>query len=321
MVTRAEKFSGALLGTHTGDALGMPLEGASPGSIKKNYGQVRDMLDARLGAGTYTDDTEMMIALAESLVRSRGINGADLAHAFLENFNPLRGYGAGSRKAMEMLRAGISWKEAGKQVFEGGSYGNGASMRIAPIGCLYSHDIEALKEAVYTSCLITHAHPWGQEGALLQAYAVALAVTADTERGIDTDQYLCSLETILPPGSPFFGKIGAVRSLLAENPRVEDVVGLLGNDSRALTSVPSAIFSFLKHSGDFEESIVYAVGLGGDTDTIAAMAGAIAGGFQGKNAIPERWFDALERGEKGADYIEQLARQLYELHREFISDL
>ncbi len=319
MVTRAEKFSGALLGTHTGDALGMPLEGTSAAAIKKNYGQVRNMLDARLGAGTYTDDTEMMIALAESLVRSRGINGADLAHSFLENFNPLRGYGAGSRKAMEMLRAGVSWKEAGKQVFEGGSYGNGASMRIAPIGCLYCHDREALKEAVYTSCLITHTHPWGQEGALLQAYAVALGITADLEKRIDTAHFLSALKDILPAGSPYLEKMDTIRTLLEENSSVEDVVRLLGNDSRALTSVPSAIFSFLKHVDDFEESVVYAVGLGGDTDTIAAMTGAIAGGFHGKGAIPGRWFDLLERGEKGVDYIEQLALNLYDLHREFDS--
>ncbi len=317
MITRAEKFCGALLGTHVGDALGMPLEGASAAAIKKNYGQVREMLDARLGAGTYTDDTEMMIALAESLVRSQGMNGADLAHSFLENFNPLRGYGAGSRKAMELLRAGISWKEAGKRIFEGGSYGNGAAMRIAPLGCLYCHDPRELQEAARVSCLVTHAHPWGQEGALLQAYSVALAVNADPARGLERGQFLDSLENLLEPDSPFLEKTAVMRKLLDQDMQLEDVANVLGNDSRALTSVPAAIFSFLRNCQDFEETVVYAVGIGGDTDTIAAMAGAMAGAFHGKGAIPGRWLDSLERGEKGADYIEQLALNLYELHQEF----
>ncbi len=317
MVTFVEKFCGALLGTHTGDALGMPLEGASPGSIKKNYGQVREMLDARLGRGTYTDDTEMMIALAESLVRCRGVNGADLAQAYLENFNPLRGYGAGTRKALELLRSGISWEEAGKRVFEQGSYGNGASMRIAPVGCLYSRDLEKLKEAVHLSSLITHAHPWGEEGALLQAYAVALAVQADPRQGIAVDHFLASLESVLDEGSPFREKLQAMQRLLPGEPGIEEVVLELGNDSRTVTSVPAAIFSFLKNAADFEETVVYAVGLGGDTDTIAAMAGAIAGGYHGKPAIPERWLSQLEKGAKGADYIEQLARDLYDLHTDF----
>lgn len=317
MVSLEEKFCGSLLGTHTGDALGMPLEGASPGSIQKNYGEVREMLEARLGVGTYTDDTEMMIALAESLVRCRGVNGADLAQAYLENFNPLRGYGAGTRKALELLRSGVGWEEAGKRVFEQGSYGNGASMRIAPAGCLYSRDLEKLKKAVHLSSMITHAHPWGEEGALLQAYAVAMAVQADPRQEIDITHFLVSLESVLAHGSPFREKLQAIQRLLPGEPRIEAVVQELGNDSRTVTSVPAAIFSFLKHAGDFEETLVYAVGLGGDTDTIAAMAGAIAGAYHGKSAIPERWLNKLERGAKGADYIEQLGRDLHDLYTDF----
>ncbi len=320
MVASADKFSGSLLGTHTGDALGMPLEGASPTSIRKNYGEVREMLEARLGAGTYTDDTEMMIALAESLLRCRGLNGTDLARAFLENFNPLRGYGAGTRKALELLRAGTAWEEAGRRIFDQGSYGNGASMRIAPLGCLYCHNLAQLKEAAYYSSVGTHAHPWGQQGALLQALAVALAAAADPGRALEAEHFLASLAGVLEEDSPYREKIEVIGALLKREPPLEEVVSLLGNDSRALASVPAALYAFLRNAADFEETVVYAVSLGGDTDTIAAMAGAIAGAYHGKAVIPQRWLQKLEKGAKGVAYIEQLALGLYELHNDFCRD-
>lgn len=312
-----DKFSGALLGTHVGDALGMPVEGSSPLSIRKLYGQLREMLDARLGRGTYTDDTEMMIALAESLVRKKGFDGEDLAHSFLDNFDFQRGYGAGTRRALELIRSGIDWREAGAKVFQGGSYGNGSAMRIAPVGCLYFHDLEQVINVAFESSLITHAHPLGKEGAALQASAVALALKSDPEKQLDPEPFLAALREQLSADSPFQEKLQSISELIKkEEPDVEEVAEELGNDSRALCSAPPAIYSFLRYSDDFEEALVFAVGLGGDTDTIAAMAGAIAGAYKGKSAIPARWLNALERGKKGADYIEELAFELLKLHNE-----
>lgn len=314
-----DKFCGALLGTHAGDALGMPLEGASAASIKKRYGEVREMLEARLGKGTYTDDTEMMIALAESLLRCGDFDGADLANALLENFSLERGYGTGSKRAMELIRAGTNWEEVGKRIFKDGSYGNGSAMRIAPVGCLYHHDLHKLKKVAYASSSVTHAHPWGKEGAFLQALAVAKAVASDPEDVLDRTKYLQDLKNEFSADSPYLASLEVIEELIQIKPDVEEVVAKLGNDSRAMNSVPTAIYAFLTHNHSFEETVVYAVSIGGDTDTIGAMAGAISGGYRGKSAIPSRWLDVLERGAKGANYIEELATGLYNLHEEIVN--
>ena len=84
----------------------------------------------------------------------------------------------------------------------------------------------------------------------------------------------------------------------------------LGNGIEAFNSVPTAIYCFARLE-TFQESILYAISLGGDTDTIAAMTGAINGAFYGAEGIPGSWKNELEEGEKGRSYIEKLARELW----------
>ena len=90
------------------------------------------------------------------------------------------------------------------------------------------------------------------------------------------------------------------------------VAATLGNDISAAGSVPSAIYSVLAHPNSLRDAVVFAVNLGGDTDTLGAMAGAVAGALHGADAIPESWLNALENGDKGRDYVVRLAEQLYE---------
>ena len=97
-------------------------------------------------------------------------------------------------------------------------------------------------------------------------------------------------------------------SLLDETNKVR-VAGELGNSVEAHNSVPTAVYCFLRNWGSFEESVLYAVSLGGDTDTIGAMAGAISGAYHGVEAIPEQWKNRLERG----DHIEELAEKLWSI--------
>lgn len=277
-----DRVIGAFLGTFVGDALGMPFEGWTAEEISAHYGEVREMLPARLGAGTYTDDTEMMIGLAESLLRCRGIDGADLARTFCRNFDMKRGYGPGTAGVLHFLRQGESWEEASQKVFPGGSYGNGAAMRVAPVACFYAREPAQLRRAAIDSARVTHAHPLATEAAALQAYAISLALTSA-------------------------GPIDVFES----TPSRMEVIARLGNNSRATRSVCTAIYAFLRHPESFEEALVYAVNLGGDTDTIGAMTGAISGAYHGKQGIPERWLDKLEDGPKGRRYVEELAAELW----------
>jgi ADP-ribosylglycohydrolase len=309
-----DKFAGCMLGTHAGDALGMPVEGYDYKTIETDFGELRQMLDARLGIGTYTDDTEMMIGIAESIIECEGFNGADMADRFISLYNPRRGYGQGTVNALFLIKNGIKWNLAGARLFGGGSYGNGSSMRIAPIGAFYYDDFGMLRRVAYDSSLITHAHPLGKEAAALQAFAVAKAVNMESSEELDRQLFVSDLiKFVSGEGEIYRTKLRHVKELLECVPYKAEVVNKLGNDSSAPNSVPTAIYSFVSHSHDFEDSVAYAVSLGGDTDTIGAMTGAISGAYHGKRGIPERWLDVLENGERGRDYIESLAEKLWEM--------
>ncbi|MBN1762690.1 MAG: ADP-ribosylglycohydrolase family protein [Methanomicrobia archaeon] len=300
-VNLKSKFTGALLGTAVGDALGAPFEGWNREKVRSVYGEatVWQMIDGR-----YTDDTEMMIGVAESLIRNKGVNGADMASTFIQNFNAKRGYGPGSTGALKRIREGESWEEASRKLFGGeGSYGNGAAMRIAPVGLFYYDDTTALRDAAYKSSMITHAHELGKEGAALQAFAVALAVREQKEG------MLSELEDFVQ-NNVYKEKIRSIGLLLEEAPTKKEIIAKLGNGMAAFNSVPTAIYSFLR-ADSFEEGVAYAVSLGGDTDTIGAMNGAISGAYYGEKAIPVEWRELLEEGEKGKSYITRLAAELY----------
>ncbi len=309
-----EKFVGCMLGTHVGDALGMPVEGYDYKTIEANYGELRQMLDVRMGMGTYTDDTEMMIGIAESLVECKGFNGRDMADRFVKLYNPERGYGGGTVRALFLIKEGIDWNFAGERVFGGGSFGNGSSMRIAPIGAFYYDNFDELRKVACDSSSITHAHLFGKEGAALQAFTIAKAINLDPSEELDKQSFVSDLiKFVTDEGKIYKAKLQHIKELLECVPDKAEVVNRLGNDSSAPNSVPTAIYSFVSHSHDFEYSVAYAVSLGGDTDTIGAMTGAISGAYHGIRCIPKRWFDVLENGERGRDYIEKLAEKLWEI--------
>ncbi|HVM60960.1 MAG TPA: ADP-ribosylglycohydrolase family protein [Verrucomicrobiae bacterium] len=331
------KFAGALLGTFVGDALGMPVEGWSAERIAFMLGSLDEMKSAapwlrfysalyglltdpknvlgpvRLGRGTYTDDTQMMIGVAESLAACGGFDGADMARRFVENFDPRRGYGPGAKKAIYGLREGIAWDRVGDLLFGGsGSYGNGGAMRVAPIGIFYHDDPNELRRVAELSASITHTHPLGKEGASLQAFAVACAFRHDGTHGFSPAEFLNGLRAFARTDPDAFPRrLTTVDELLHAQPTVAEVADALGNDITAQGSVATALYAFLSHSHSFKEAVAYAVSLGGDTDTIGAMTGAIAGAFHGVEAIPSDWLEALEAGPKGRDYVGQLAEALY----------
>jgi poly(ADP-ribose) glycohydrolase ARH3 len=218
--------------------------------------------------------------------------------------NPRRGYGPGSRAAFERLRAGEQWDEAAQHLFGGmGSYGNGAAMRIAPVGLFYYDNPKELREVAYQSSLITHAHELGKEGAALQAFAIALAVREER------DEMLVKLDDFVRQ-EVYKQKLRRMERLLRTEASSGEVIAELGNGMAAFDSVPTAIYSFLRFE-DFERSVVYAIRLGGDTDTIGAMTGAICGAYYGDQAIPSEWLARLEDEEKGKRYIQRLAEELW----------
>ncbi len=312
-----QRFIGALIGTFVGDALGMPVEGWPWQRIRREFGEVREMLPARLGRGTYTDDTALMIALAESLLATHGrVEPEDLVRRFREAYDPRRGFGAGMHRLVRLWDEGVPWQDAARALFDGGSYGNGAAMRAAPVGVLFHHDLKAVYSAAVRQAEVTHAHPLGQQGAALLALAVALALQTPVH-AFDPDAFLDELEVALPASAETYRRalmlVGELRPHWEDRERI---VRKLGNRSAAHRSVPTALFAFTTFWHSFEEALVYAVSLGGDTDTIAAMTGAIAGALHGVDSIPTPWWEALENDNKGRDYVVHLGERLYHLWEE-----
>ena len=308
--TLGSRFAGALLGTMVGDTLGAPFEGQPHERMADRRDELRDNAVEWMRRSRYTDDTQMMIGVAESLVAARGFDADDMALRFAANYDPYRGYGAGAHRVLSAIGSGWPWHVAATRAFPEGSFGNGAAMRVAPVGVLYHDDLAELRRVAEGSAAITHAHPLGKEGAALQACAVALAIRAEGGSAQPL-RFLGELSAFARSDLPeFTDKLESMTTLLREKPDVESIVRTLGNDIRAHGSVAAAIYAFLAHIDSFEAAVVYAVTLGGDTDTIGAMTGAIAGASHGVEAIPQEWRDALESGPKGRDHVMQLAHEL-----------
>lgn len=308
-------FRGALLGTMVGDALGMPVEGVSGSVIRARYDLVTEMLPARLGRGTYTDDTEMMIGLAEALLDTPGRLDPDrVAARFSENYNPNRGYGGNAQKILSAIREGMSWREAtAAHSLPGGSFANGAAMRVAPVALAFYQDAKATVQAAAQQAEITgHTHPIGRIGACLQAIAIRWAIVCSSQGAeLDAMSFLKNLKLAGP--KQFVDALAWIAENLAASP--DEAAHHLGTGAEASCSVSAALWAVLSCPQDAEEAIVRAVNLGGDADTIGAMAGAVAGAFHGAEALPQRWTQALEEGDKGKGYVIELADRLLDLVR------
>lgn len=296
------KFVGCLVGSAVGDALGRSFEGLWTSELKIEEGF----------SGRWTDDTHMMIGVAESLIENRGFDGSHMTQTFILNYErePWRGYASGPPRVFRWIRSGVAWNEAAKRLFGGaGSYGNGAAMRVAPVSIFYHDDLGQMRFVAYGQSQITHAHELGKEGAALQAYAVALGMNADPSLELEPSAFLRKLKDFTRSDT-YRRKLEAAEKLLNEMDRLR-VVRELGNGVEAYNSVPTAIYSFLHNHQSFEKALLYAVSLGGDTDTIGAMTGAICGAYRGAEDIPSRWKNRLER----KTYIERLAERLLEIKK------
>jgi poly(ADP-ribose) glycohydrolase ARH3 len=293
--TMQERFEGSLLGVALGDALGAPHEG----------GILEGALWGGLGMGKgallrWTDDTQMTVALAESLVDRGGVDPDHLAMHWARSMEWSRGYGPGASKLLRRIRGGEDWREANRSIFPGGSFGNGGAMRAAPLGLWFHGDPGGMERGVRESTSITHAHPLGIEGAMIIAHAVSWALDGGEMVGLyDVIEDACHHEEYL-------ARIRLARKWLEDPPEVADVRRRLGCSVVAHESVVTAVHAFSRLSGDFKEMMEFIVRLGGDTDTLGAMAGGIFGAYRGKDALPADLLDRLER----RPHIEGLAREI-----------
>ena len=330
-------FRGALLGTLLGDALGAPLEGHECEWIhvllngfpflsrpeQETTTAIFGLITGGPvlpGSARYTDDTQMTIGVAQSLIHCGGFDGPDMARRFAENFDPARGYGMGAYSVLRTLKAGAAWDAPARALFGGtGSWGNGAAMRAAPMGLFFGNAAPGvLRQVSENQAAITHTHPLGKEGAVLQAAAVAVAArhkqNADTAfDAFDASAFLQAVRNLTGPLlAPFDTGLQSIEKLLQSEPDTCEAAAILGNGIEAHNSVPAALFSFLSRPHSFSDAVRCAASLGGDADTIAAMCGAVAGAFHGEIGLFAPDLAALENGQWGRDYVRDLADALFD---------
>jgi poly(ADP-ribose) glycohydrolase ARH3 len=299
-----DQFAGALLGLMTGDALGRPAKERTPEELLD-----QDAIGQEMLGGFYTEDTEMMINVAESLLEVGEVDPDDLAARFGAHLSPMRGYNPGALEVMYALQQGRDWRDANRIVFEDGSYGMGGSARAAPVGLFYHDVLDDLIEAAALSARPTHAHPLGEAGAVTVALAVALALRNETPRRLFETVQDTLAATIYVPLLPHLSQIDELLQVWPSPPEVVEALG--GNRLTVQQCVPAGLYCVLRYPNSFEKAVSFAVSLGGDADTIAAIAGAIAGARHGARAIPKAWLAALENEERGRDCVRILAEDLY----------
>ncbi|MCI5209537.1 MAG: hypothetical protein D3910_12270 [Candidatus Electrothrix sp. ATG2] len=292
-----DRIYGAVLASALGDAFGAPYEG---GVLERLLWLV---LGRRRGKRRWTDDTQMSADVMESLLTCKRIDPKDLARRFARSYRWSRGYGPGAGKLPKRIRRGEAWQIANRAVFPNGSFGNGGAMRAAPIGIFYGANRERrLVRAVREATVVTHAHPAGQDGAVIIALTAALACLDCSVEGIFKRLHL-HVQTI-----DLQERLAVAERLFRAEHLVEpkQVASELGNGIRAKDSCVTAFFIGIALSGaPFSRLLRYIREVGGDTDTIGAMAGAIWGASSGYRKLPEELLRQLDQRQ----YLEELAHR------------
>jgi ADP-ribosylglycohydrolase len=302
----ATHHEGCLLGVLLGDSLGSVVENASARVVEHRHPSAAQIRSIR--PGPYGSTTEMTVALAESLVAHPEFDGEHFAARLLARRHDARGYGQGTTLALERLRAGATWEEAGTAPAGRGCYGNAAAARSASVGLVHGDDVGMLRWVAEEAAGVTHTHSLGVEGAVLLSFGVALAV----ENREDDLDALAFFETLAGETQvrEYRTRIVVAAGIAARAWDPALVVERLGNNQSALGSVVTALLCFAAHADDFVAAMSAALRLGGNATAIAAMTGALSGAHLGREEIPADWVEGLEKAEISAALLARIAGQL-----------
>lgn len=305
---KRNKVRGAILGTAIGDALGMPIEGLKPAVIKKYYGEIKSYCSPNkkcyslhnLKRGQWTDDTQLMLAIGESIIERGHIDYVDIIsrHA---NISDHRGWGKATTNSIQRYMSGYSWNNSG----EVDAAGNGPPMKIAPIGVLYGlekiDDFEMLSIVINISRM-THKDARATVAAILQTELIGAAIrfgigglklkleqlytrANSLERvfyGLNYNRKMLSTKIYK---SINLARSGVIDSIIRE----EIGTGAFVNQSYAF--ICAMLYKYLD---DPINCIEKTINQGGDCDTTGAMVGAVVGAIHGYKAFPYRWKRSLE---------------------------
>lgn len=305
MNTTLDKFKGCLVGLACGDALGGPVEAIpGPAKLPERKHLQTEMTGGgffKLMPGQITDDTDMALCLATSLVEKKHSDPADVAKRYLAWYldNPI-GTGKTIETAMEALKGGMSWDRAAASELGIKSKGNGSLMRCAPIAMASFKHEKLLRERSYYDSCITHMH----QDCIDAVVFVNLMIAAMLQGEDHLVAYIQAVDKLDDWSTLHFSCSKVLRMSVEERNRHPSVISTLLHALHSLLTTNS-----------FEEALVKSVNLGGDADTIGAVTGALAGACYGERQIPERWKTALIDRHKVSVYplLLNLSEQLFAL--------
>ena len=313
-----DRLAGSLIGQCLGDALGFVVEGYSREICQEYVDEI--LLTDKAGTigrsphqfGQYTDDSQLTRTLIESYVACRGFDPEDYAQRLADLFTEQRvvGRGRASTAAAVRLAQGVPWQQAGVPAPYAG---NGAAMRAAPIGWMFPNRHVTLIETARVQARITHTDPRAIAGSVVIAGAVALALRTREGR-LKRETMIETLADWVRPIDPdFAADLEQLQSLVGREPA--DAHWLISRAGRkpgdndvgtdrwqasddiisgyVVPSVLWSLYSFLRSPEDYWGAVCLAISGGGDTDTTAAMTGAISGAYLGLDALPRRLAERL----------------------------
>ncbi|MFF9315312.1 ADP-ribosylglycohydrolase family protein [Streptomyces sp. NPDC014748] len=265
---RLERALASARGLAVGDALG------SQFFVPANYPLLKRR-ELPPGTWQWTDDTEMACSVVAVLAAHQRIDQDALALSFARHHDFDRGYGPAVNRLLRLVREGGDWRELAAALFDGqGSWGNGAAMRIAPLGAWYADDPEQATHQAEISAYPTHQHREAVVGAMAVAAAAALAAAPG---GPPSPQALLDgVIALVPARSAVGAGLRRARDMLdfGDAGTVAAVLGC-GRRTTAHDTVPFALWSAARRLGDYEEAFWTTAQAGGDVDTTCAIVGGV----------------------------------------------
>ena len=328
---------GSLMGVAVGDAMGMPSSLLSPGEIREQLGVITGFLAAPPGhlthaglpAGSVTDDTGQTVAVAKAIIAEKGKVVPETIAGEILNWARQGGFlapesmilGPSSRAALLQLGNGVPAAKAGM-------FGetNGAAMRISPVGLIHPGNVEGAVADTELCCLPTHGTSVAISGAAAISAAIATALTADTslaqivtaaKRGADLGTALGRRVAAPSISRRIDWALGMIASGDEEG-AARDLYELVGTTVAITETVPVAMALLILAGGDPMKTALLAANLGGDCDTVGAIACSIAGAYAGINAFPDPIIEQIEEVNRLG--LEDIARALTKIALQQVRD-
>lgn len=305
---------GVVLWGAVGCALGRPLVGLEPATIRRRYGP-QGVLGYE-GGGTWSGDVQVFREVALSVLE--GFDPENFAVRLLALLRDNRGLGSACESAGEALGKGHPWWKAGAAAH---SAGNGAALRVAPLAVAGAlGPMHALYRELVVSAVVTHTHPVGVAGAVVMGLAVAWCLRERLAgRGLEglvdfVTGAIEGLEVEPTPERRVGGKKVTLCERLREIPALlrrppEEALQITWNGAFALESVPAAFYCFLKFRDDPRKALLAAVNAGSDADSVGAMTGQLVGAWHGAARLPREWAAGLEAHDELAALADELAKR------------